>query len=47
MELTWIAAMALETAAQTESEESRLVERSRNGDPEAFAELVRRHQRSP
>ncbi len=45
MELTWIAAMALETAAQTESEESRLVERSRNGDPEAFAELVRRHQR--
>ncbi|MEE8138887.1 MAG: sigma-70 family RNA polymerase sigma factor [Thermoanaerobaculia bacterium] len=45
MELAWTASMALQTAAPTESEESRLIARSRNGDSEAFGQLVWRHQR--
>lgn len=45
MELFWTAAMAMETADSSASEEGRLIEASRKGDERAFAELVRLHQR--
>lgn len=45
MELFWNAAMAMETADSPSSEEGRLIEASRRGDEQAFAELVRLHQR--
>ncbi len=45
MELAWNAVMAPESASESSSDEARLVAAARNGDEDAFADLVRRHQR--
>lgn len=45
MELVWTQAMAGQRARESPSEEARLVAAARKGDRDAFAELVRRHER--
>jgi RNA polymerase sigma-70 factor (ECF subfamily) len=45
MALAWIVGMPLSAVHEHQSAEARLVAASRNGDPDAFAELVHLHQR--
>jgi RNA polymerase sigma-70 factor (ECF subfamily) len=45
MELTWAMDMPLDSAREADRDEARLVASSLAGDPEAFALLVRIHQR--
>ena len=45
MGLAWIVGMPLSAVPEHESAEAQLVAASRKGDPDAFAELVRLHQR--
>jgi RNA polymerase sigma-70 factor (ECF subfamily) len=43
--VAWNSAMAVETPDSPESEEARLIAACRGGDPDAFADLVRLHER--
>lgn len=45
MELVWTATMGVESAIEPAADETGLVAAAKRGDPEAFAELVRLHQR--
>jgi RNA polymerase sigma-70 factor (ECF subfamily) len=45
MAVAWTMEMPLEAMPRTADDDSRLVEASRNGDRDAFSELVRLHQR--
>lgn len=45
LEMSWSATMAMANARTAFGEETLLIERCRRGDEDAFAELVRRHQK--